>query len=257
MEWVVVPLVALIAALLTLFSGFGLGTLLLPAFLLCFHDASLAVAATAVVHLANNLFKAGLIGRHAAVSPVLRFGIPAALSAFAGAWLLGRLEFAVEGIRYTAAGHPFIITPVGAVMGGMMILFAALELSPRARAWSFAPRWLILGGVLSGFFGGLSGHQGALRAAFLNRCGLDKNQFVATGVACAVIVDVVRLAVYGTGPLVQASSRAGLVGFAILAAFIGSYAGARLLGKTTLAGVQRAVGIGLLLIGTGTVLGWW
>ncbi len=56
-----VCLVALLASGLTLFSGFGLGTLLLPAFAL-FFPVEIAVAATAIVHLINNLFKLLLVG---------------------------------------------------------------------------------------------------------------------------------------------------------------------------------------------------
>lgn len=54
------------------------------------------------------------------------------------------------------------------------------------------------GGTISGFFGGLSGNQGALRSAFLLKAGLSKKAFVATGVVSAVIFDAVRLMVYGT-----------------------------------------------------------
>mgnify|MGYP000679824147 CR=1 FL=1 len=54
-----------------------------------------------------------------------------------------------------------------------------------------------LGGVLSGFFGGLSGHQGALRSMFLVKCGLDATSFVATGVVIAIAIDLTRLALYG------------------------------------------------------------
>jgi uncharacterized membrane protein YfcA len=53
---------ALAASLLTLISGFGLGTLLLPVFAL-FFPLELAVGMTAVVHLLNNLFKFGLLWR--------------------------------------------------------------------------------------------------------------------------------------------------------------------------------------------------
>ena len=42
------------------------------------------------------------------------------------------------------------------------------------------PRWLPLGGALSGFLGGLSGHQGALRAVFLTPLGLTPTAFAAT-----------------------------------------------------------------------------
>ncbi len=56
MDYVVICGAAVIVAALTLFSGFGLGTILMPAFAL-FFPIEVAVAATAVVHLANNLFK--------------------------------------------------------------------------------------------------------------------------------------------------------------------------------------------------------
>src|SRR5690606_7257660 len=90
MDYMLIGLVAFLASGLTLYSGFGLGTLLLPAFAL-FLPAPAAVAATAVVHLLNNLFKAALVGRQAHWATVLRFGIPAIPAAIFGGWLLGRL----------------------------------------------------------------------------------------------------------------------------------------------------------------------
>lgn len=63
--------------------------------------------------------------------------------------------------------------------------------------FSFGPQFIPLGGMASGFFGGLSGHQGALRTAFLLRVKLPKEVFIGTMVVSAVIVDILRLAVYG------------------------------------------------------------
>ena len=63
MSYVVVCGVALMVSGLTLFSGFGLGTLLMPTFAL-FFPVEVAVAATAVVHLANNVFKLFLVGQY-------------------------------------------------------------------------------------------------------------------------------------------------------------------------------------------------
>ena len=77
-------------SLLTLFSGFGLGTLLTPIFAL-FFPLEVAVGATAVVHLANNLFKLVLLGRFAAWPAVWRFGLPAIPAALLGAILLTSL----------------------------------------------------------------------------------------------------------------------------------------------------------------------
>jgi hypothetical protein len=72
-----------------------------------------------------------------------------------------------------------------------------LELSSALATLAIPAKYLLLGGRLSGFFGGLSGNQGAFRSAFLIKAGLAKEAFVATGVVSAVIVDTVRLSVYG------------------------------------------------------------
>lgn len=55
--------------------------------------------------------------------------------------------------------------------------------------------WLPLGRLVSGFFGGLSGNQGAFRASFLLGVGLTKESFIATGVVPACLVDASRPAV--------------------------------------------------------------
>lgn len=60
LEILLIAVVAAGASLLTFFSGFGLGTMLLPVFLL-FFPVDLAIAMTAVVHFLNNIFKTGLI----------------------------------------------------------------------------------------------------------------------------------------------------------------------------------------------------
>lgn len=60
MDFILTGVVAFLASALTFFSGFGLGTLLLPAFAL-FLAAPAAVAATAIVHLLNGLFKGILV----------------------------------------------------------------------------------------------------------------------------------------------------------------------------------------------------
>ena len=53
-----------------------------------------------------------------------------------------------------------------------------------------------LGGLLSGFFGGLSGHQGALRSAFLAKAGLTTERFVGSNAVIGFLVDLTRIAVY-------------------------------------------------------------
>jgi hypothetical protein len=261
MHLVLVALASLGAALLTLFSGFGLGSLLLPVFAL-FFPLAVAVAATAVVHLANNLFKVMLLGRHARAAIVVRFGVPAAVAAFAGAAMLARLSRQAPLASYTWRGTTQDVTLIGLVLGTVIGLFALFELLPVFDRLRFGRRWMALGGALSGFFGGLSGHQGALRAAFLAKTGLDRDAFLGTSVVCAVIVDVARLATYGAssfgshGPTAAGASDMRLLIVATLAAFAGSFAGTRLVRKVTMRALQRIIGIAMLVLAAGIATGW-
>lgn len=254
-QLLVVVLVALGASTLTLFSGFGLGTLLLPAFALVL-PLDVAVAATAVVHLLNNVWKGGLLGRDAEMGVVLRFGAPAAAAALLGAWLLLRIE--AEPVASWAGGD---VTPLGLVVGGLVVAFGLFDLVPRLKRIQMERSHLVAGGALSGFFGGLSGHQGALRSVFLTKLGLTPTAFVATGTLCAILVDVSRLTVYGVatwrerGLDVGGAGGWGLVAAATAAAFVGAVVGKRLLGKVTLSGVRSLVGALLLLVGAGIMVG--
>uniref|UniRef100_A0A7C4AAQ3 Probable membrane transporter protein n=1 Tax=Fundidesulfovibrio putealis TaxID=270496 RepID=A0A7C4AAQ3_9BACT len=254
MEYLLVCATALAAAALTLFSGFGLGTLLLPAFAL-FFPVDVAIAQTALVHLANNCFKLALFWRQAHARTLLLFGLPAMLAALVGAWLLGRLAAAAPLYAYAAFGREHAVTLVKLVMAVLMAGFAVAELKGSIKGRPM-PGGLVAGGLLSGFFGGLSGHQGAFRSAYLLRAGLDKQAFVATGVALACLVDFSRLAVYA-GLLVrpEVSGNPGPVVAATLAAFTGSYLSRRWLRKMTLDGVRRLVAGLMLLVALGLALG--
>ncbi|KGK42610.1 hypothetical protein LH51_06090, partial [Nitrincola sp. A-D6] len=219
----------------------------------------LAVAATAVVHFTNNLFKFGLMARKADWSVVARFSVPAAVAAFLGAGSLAFFNQLPPLWHYTLASTNYEITAVKAVIGSLIVLFALLELSSRFQALAFPAHWLPVGGVLSGFFGGLSGNQGALRSAFLLKAGLSKEAFVATGIVSAVIVDAARLVVYGTAILATEFSQAQELILPVvvgsICAFIGSFFGKRLLPKVTLRTVQLIVAIAMLGIGSGLALG--
>lgn len=252
MEYVVICTVALVVSALTLFSGFGLGTLLMPAFAL-FFPVNVAVAATAVVHLVNNLFKVLLVGKHADRKVVVRFALPAAVFAAFGAYVLGCISDMEPLVRYSLGGRNLEVTAVKVVIAALIAVFSLLDLLPGFQNLAFDGKYIPWGGVLSGFFGGLSGLQGALRSAFLIRAGLDKEQFIGTGVVSAVIVDVSRVAIYGATffskhfTAVGEHGESGLIIAGILCAWFGSFIGVRVLKKITLKTVQVIVG-GLLLV---------
>ena len=255
MEYFVICLVALIGSGLTLFSGFGLGTVLLPVFGL-FFPIEIAIILTSIVHFSNNILKLLLFGKKANTITVLKFGIPAILFAYLGAYLLKVLAISKPLLEYTIAEKTFLITPVKIIVGFLLIVFALIDFIPKYKNFEFDKKYLPVGGVLSGFFGGLSGHQGALRSAFLIRLHLSKEAFIATGVVIACLVDTSRLAVYIPQIIknnIQLDFK--LISLATISAFIGVYFGNKLLYKTTIKTVQSIVAILLFIYAVLLILG--
>ncbi|MEA3231056.1 MAG: sulfite exporter TauE/SafE family protein [Thermodesulfobacteriota bacterium] len=254
MSYLIICTVAFAVSGLTLFSGFGLGTLLMPAFAL-FFPIEVAVAATAIVHLANNIFKVALVGKKADFSVVLKFALPAAAMAMIGALLLNFFTTVQPLVQYVFAGRTCTITPEKLVISALIVVFAVMELNPRFEKLSFDPKFIPLGGALSGFFGGLSGLQGALRTAFLSRAGLEKEAFIGTMVVSAVVVDVSRLLIYGITffsrdfEVLKNQGGVELVIAGTLCAFCGAFIGSRLVKKVTMRTIQVIVGVMLLLVG--------
>lgn len=257
-SFIIVSVASLVTAGLTLYSGFGLGTLLMPVFAL-FFPIEVAVAATAIVHGANNIFKIAVVGRHADKALVIRFGVPAIIAAFAGAAALGYVSHFGDITRYAIGSRTAVITPIKLVMGGLMLVFALFELLPRLRELKFDRKYLFAGGVLSGFFGGFSGHQGALRSAFLAKVGISTEAFLGTNAAIGFMVDMARIGAYVTMFFqAKAASPIGsgqypLILTGILAAFAGVMIGKRFLHKITMKTVQTLTGF--LLLGIALALG--
>lgn len=246
-EYIIICIFALLGSGLTFFSGFGLGTILLPVFAI-FFPVDISVALVAIVHFLNNLFKLGLIGRKADKQVIIRFGVPAILAAFAGAYLLTLLAGTDPFFSYTVAGRIFYITPLKLTIAVLLFIFALFDLVPRLMKLNFDSRYLPLGGALSGFFGGLSGHQGALRTAFLIRAGLSKEAFIGTGIVISVLIDISRLTVYFSDILkLEDRIDYSLLLAATLSAFVGAVIGNRVLKKITIETLHMAVGVMLLL----------
>ena len=242
---------------LTFFSGFGLGTILLPVFSL-FFSIEIAIALTGVVHLLNSIFKVSLIGRHADLGVALRFGIPGIFAAIGGAFLLVYLSDTEPIFSYYLGSRYCDITLVKIVIAIIMIFFALMEIMPRLRKIQFEKDKLLIGGVVSGFFGGLSGHQGALRSAFLIKFGLSKEAFIATGALIAMIIDFSRISIYTSELSVEIFQlNMQFILAAILAAFTGAILGKWYLQKITINAIQWIVTLLIvilsILLGSGII----
>lgn len=248
MEIWMICIAAFLTSILTFFSGFGLGTILMPVFAL-FFPVEIAIALTGVVHFANNLFKMALVGKHTDKLVLLRFGIPAIFASFAGAWLLMQISGFQPLLSYHLGGKQFEVTPVKLIVAILLLFFSLFEVIPRFQKIQFSKNKQILGGLLSGFFGGLAGIQGALRSAFLIKSGLSKEAYIATGVVIASLVDITRLTVYAERLfLSDLNDNVGLIVSAIISAFIGAIIGKMLLQKITIGIIQILVSVMLVII---------
>jgi uncharacterized membrane protein YfcA len=137
-----------------------------------------------------------------------------------------------------------------------MILFSLIELTPKLLPLGSIKKNIVLGGLLSGFFGGISGHQGAFRSAFLSKAELTKEQFIATSNAIALLIDLFRLIVYYEAFNFSALAyQTDLLVVGIVCAFIGTFFGKKLLKKVTMNGIQKIVAYCLLFLGALFIVG--
>jgi len=145
--------------------------------------------------------------------------------------------------------HPVQLLSI--IVGGLMMIFAVIEFTMKKTEVSF-PMWL--GGVFSGFFGGLSGHQGALRSMFLIKRMKEIKEFVATTAFISLATDIARNSVYWTTlnwRLVDFTQLLIVSMGSILGVFLGTY----LLKKITLHLIQYLVAVGLFFLGLSITIG--
>ena len=254
MEVLIISIVAFLAALLTFFSGFGLGTILTPVMLI-FFPPEIAISLTGIVHFCNNIFKLTIIGGQFNKEVLIKFGIPAVLFAFAGSYAL---FFISNDTLFTH--HLFVKKTDDSylqfIIAILLIFFALIDLIPFFKKLKFNKSILPIGGILSGFFGGLTGNQGALRSAFLIKMNLEKSVFIATTVVISFFVDLTRISVYISKIKDFEISNYLILGLAaIVSAIAGSFIGFKSLKKITLNFIRNLVAIMILLIAFLLLLG--
>jgi len=227
--------------------------MLTPVFYMLFKDLELAIAATTVVHFLNNVFKFMLMKKSVNWKIAIPFGLAAIPAAFVGAYLLTHFDdFTMTSIQLF--GKSLDIKAMNLTFGIVLSTFALIELIP---TWgiSFSKQKLWIGGVISGFFGGLSGHQGALRTAFLVKYKLEKNVFIATGIVVALTIDIVRSSVYFSDLSKVDNINWRFVLISLIAALLGAISGRYFLQKIKLDTLNIIVSIGMLVFGITLALG--
>ena len=251
--FLLISVVSFSASILTFFSGFGLGTLLLPVFSL-FMPVELAVLATAIVHILNNALKFVLIRNFIDKAVLLSFGISAVIGAFFGAMIQKKIGGSHILYELELLDTTNRVELLSFVIGILMLVFAVLDLIPILKKISFGKGQFTIGGFLSGFFGGLSGHQGALRAAFLAKSNLKAEVFISTSVCLSLLIDATRIPVYLSSNI-RFQDHWLMIAPACIFAFLGSYFGKKLFTKKKVQNIRVFVAVFLFLMGSATVLG--
>jgi len=122
--------------------------------------------------------------------------------------------------------------PVKVVIAVLLVGFVLMESGFLENTLRIEERHLPLGGILSGFFGGLSGHQGAFRSACL--------------------VDLPRLAVYGVSlSLMTAAAYPVLLLAVIGSALAGTVVAARFIKAVTMSAIRALISAMLISIALG------
>jgi uncharacterized membrane protein YfcA len=214
-------------------AGFGIGSLLTPAFALQM-DARLAVAAVSIPHVVGTAFRFWLLGARVDRKIVWSFGLTSAAGGLAGAVLQSR------------AGVPALMV----LFGALLLFTAGAELSGLARRMRFdgPVAWLV--GGTSGLLGGLVGNQGGIRSAALLGVDLQKHVFVGTATAVGLMVDGARMPVYLWYLHEPMSGVAGWIALATVGVVIGTLLGNRLLVRIPERLFRRAVAVVLAVLGS-------
>lgn len=223
--------IAFLAAAVASVTGFGSATILIP-FASLVLDLKQAIVLVAFFHLFSNAFKLLSLRRFVDRRLLMVYGLPSIVLAVMGAWLFSALEVGALAVGFA----------------GFIIAFAIYSLVKPS--WKLPDRnsVLVLGGALSGFTAGLIGLGGAIRAMFLVSTHIEKEVYVATAAAIAVVVDISRITVYVASGSLESANYWYIVPL-IAVAFIGTRLGLRLLKRLPGLLVKRAVLVLLILVG--------
>ena len=212
--------------------GFGIGSLLTPLLATRF-GTSIAVAAVTIPHALATAVRCWRLRANIDRQVLIRFGLLSASGALAGALL------------YTRLGP----TALTRILGGLLLLTAVAQLTGWSSRWQPHGLLVAIFGLLSGFFGGVAGNQGGLRAAALTAFGLSPATFVATATATGLLVDLARTPVYLWSTGHQLLPLAGPIGLAAAGVLIGTLLGERILLGLSARRFGQVVGVAIGILG--------
>jgi len=198
----------IVAGAIAAISGFGIGSVLTP-LLSAWIGTKLAVAVVSIPHFIGTALRFAVIREHVDQHVLWSFGVTSAAGGLVGALLHIWLRSVV----------------LGYVLGALLVFAGITGITGLAARIRFDKRAGWVAGALSGMFGGLVGNQGGIRSAALQGFGLQRDAFVATATAIALLVDVFRMPVYAALQYRQIVSQWPVAAIGTLGVVIGTLSG--------------------------------
>jgi len=221
-----------VAAALTVPAGFGLSTMLTPVVLMLMSPHE-AVAVVAIVHGSHNAGKSWALWQNINFQAFKHYGIWLILGAIIGAILQNQIPQ----------------KPLLGIMGIFLIILPLLTLNKSWKDYRISEENDRIGGFSSGFMGGLSGHQGALRAMFLTNKLPNKMTYAATASIFALCVDLSRIPVYLFFRSEGITSNLELTFGLVIAALVGVRVGKKWLESMKSESIRKGIMIGIIASG--------
>ena len=225
-------LVTLATSVVTLFTGFGVGTIMMPIMAL-FFDVKVAIFLAAIVHIFNNISKLALYRSEINWNIIQRFGTVSIIGAFIGSYA----QIYLDSLWLKVGVGLFLMT------------YAFLSLLPNKIKFELPSSVDFMGGFLSGLIGGLIGNQGAIRSLYLLNYGLKKEELIVSSALIAVIIDATRIPVYAYTNFRYLQENILLLSLIVLSAILGTVIGSRLLPNVSHDLFKKIILIAVMILG--------
>jgi len=235
----VVAVAAVLAGAVAAVSGFGIGSLLTPVLVFLVPlPTPHAVAVLAVPHALATAIRFARLRRDVHGATFREFGVASAIGGLTGAALQSQLASPVLTV----------------VLAALLILSGTAELLRKRVPLPRTTGWRLTGGVLSGFFGGLVGNQGGIRAAALLGFQLRPRELVATATASALLVDAARVPIYFLSAGSVIVNALNLLLVISVGVTLGTFIGVPILGRIPESAYRRLVGGLLVALGASLII---
>jgi len=209
MEITLLTLTAFLASIFSVLVGFGAGLIFIPIGSL-FLPIKTVIALATTFFIGNNIWKSLFFWKSINWKLVIWIGLFPIAFTIIGASILLLLptDWIEKGL-------------------GLLLLFYVwdklqLKIKLKLRGWRIA-----LGGALYGFFSGLTGTGGPVKAAVLDHLKLNKETFIGTMAVTGLFQNIPKTILFTQGGLLTKQDLP-LIGFLLIAGLVGSLIGKKL-----------------------------